>query len=540
MARTVDVVRDGRTWPTLARFRVRQLGVSTLVWLFFISLMGLLVVSGWAEAYPTEPERVALARSVEGNPAFEALFGRARALETPGGFAIWRAAVFTSLLAGVWGLLTATRLTRAEEESGLAELVLAGAVTRRGVLGATLFALGCGVALMWALPFGAYLLSSEMGVRDAAFAAAPNAGAAALFAALGLVTAQVFGASRKARSAGTAVLVGLLLVRVVSGVEAVSWLEWASPFGWVNLLVSDEGYHALPIALFFATAVVLAAIALALGASRQFQHATVAAEDTVAGTPRPVRTLAAVNRRAIAPGVASWGAVGGGLMLVMGLMTRDIMNVLEEAAGLVELLEGTGFPALDRPEGFVGVAMTFAVLITTLYAASAVSSIRDEEASERLEALLVRPVGRVRWLLGRVVAGIAGIVTVSGIAPIAAWLGTALVGNPLDVREVWLGGVNLVPISLLFFGIGVLGFGVWPRMSAPVAYGAIIGSYTLVWIAAFVDVPEWLVDAMPFTHVEAVPAVDPAWGAAGVMLAAGVACVALALPLFRRRDLVGH
>lgn len=534
------VDREGRTWPVLVRFRLRQLGVSTLVWLVLISGMGLLVVAGWSEAYPTVPEREALAQGIQGNPAFEALFGKARALETAGGFAIWRATVFTSILAAVWALLAATRLTRSEEESGLAEWLFAGAVTRKGVFSATVAALGLGVLLMWALPFGAYLLSGEMEVRDAAFAAAPNAGTAALFGSLALLAAQIFGSSRRARSVVTGTLLGLILLRVASGVDALAYLEWVSPFGWVNLVVSDDGYRVLPLVLFAVSSAIVTSVAFAVSAGRQYQHAAFTASDSVSDGRGSIESLPDVAWRATLPGVLAWGGVAGGLMLVMGLMTRDIMDVFDEAPGLAGLLEQAGFPALDRPEGFVGVAMTFAVLITTLYAASVVSSIRDEESSERLEVLLVRPVGRIRWLLGRVIAGLLGVAAVSAIASLAGWLGTALVGSPLDVRDVWLAGVNLVPISVLFFGIGILGFAAWPRMSVAVAYGAILATYILVWIAAFVDVPEWLVDAMPFTHVEAVPAVGPAWVAAAVMTAIGLACILIALPLFRRRDLVGR
>lgn len=540
MTNTMMIARDGRTWPSLLRFRVGQLGAGTLVWIVLIALTGMAVVAGWSSAYPTQPERDALALGIQGNPAFEALFGQARAVETAGGFALWRATVFTSILAGVWGLLTATRLTRAEEESGYSELLLAGAITRRGMLAATVAALGVGAALLWAAPFLGFLGSGEMDAIDAAYAAAPNAGMGALFAALGLVAAQVFGSTRRARSVATGVLVTLLLVRVLSGAEALSWLEWATPVGWVNLVISDEGYHALPLALYALATILLVAVAFALASARQFQHALVVENGAVRGGGRPVRTLGAIARRAVTPGVRSWGAIGGGLMLVMGLMTRDIMTVLEEAGGLVEMLSQAGFPALDRPEGFVGVAMTFAVLVVALYGASAVAGIRDEEASERLETLLVRPVGRTRWLAGRIVAGLAGIVAVAMISAIAGWLGTLLVGNPLTAGDVLLGGANLVPVAALFFCIGVLGFAVLPRSAAGIVYGAIIGSYTLVLMASFIEVPELIVDLMPFTYVEPVPAVDPSWGAAGVMLAVAVGCVMFALPLFRRRDLAGR
>jgi ABC-2 type transport system permease protein len=62
------------------------------------------------------------------NPAIRTLFGPARALDDPGGFTVWRTGTVLAVLAGVWAALTATRVTRGEEESGRWDLLLSGRV----------------------------------------------------------------------------------------------------------------------------------------------------------------------------------------------------------------------------------------------------------------------------------------------------------------------------------------------------------------------------------------------------------------------------
>ena len=65
------------------------------------------------------------------NPAIRTLFGRPVALDDPGGFTVWRTGTVLAVLVGVWAALTATRLTRGEEEAGRWDLLLAGRLRLR-------------------------------------------------------------------------------------------------------------------------------------------------------------------------------------------------------------------------------------------------------------------------------------------------------------------------------------------------------------------------------------------------------------------------
>ena len=81
------------------------------------------------------------------NPAIRTLFGPPVALDDPGGFTVWRTGTFLAVLAGTWAALTATRLTRGEEEAGRWDLLLAGRVTLRSLVGRTLAVLLCAAAV---------------------------------------------------------------------------------------------------------------------------------------------------------------------------------------------------------------------------------------------------------------------------------------------------------------------------------------------------------------------------------------------------------
>ena len=72
------------------------------------------------------------------NPAIRTLFGRPVALDDPGGFTVWRTGTVLAVLVGTWAVLTATRLTRGEEEAGRWDLLLSGRLRLRFLVASTL------------------------------------------------------------------------------------------------------------------------------------------------------------------------------------------------------------------------------------------------------------------------------------------------------------------------------------------------------------------------------------------------------------------
>jgi len=65
------------------------------------------------------------------NPAIRTLFGPPVALDDAGGFTVWRVGTGLAALVGIWAALTATRLTRGDEEAGRWNLLLGGRVRMR-------------------------------------------------------------------------------------------------------------------------------------------------------------------------------------------------------------------------------------------------------------------------------------------------------------------------------------------------------------------------------------------------------------------------
>ena len=105
------------------------LGVTVLYWSQAVSVDGL---------YKTQAEFDRAAASMEGNAAFIAMTGPARALNTTGGQVTWQSTAFGAILIGLMAMFIVGRHTRAEEESGRDELLRSGVVGRQAPMTAAL------------------------------------------------------------------------------------------------------------------------------------------------------------------------------------------------------------------------------------------------------------------------------------------------------------------------------------------------------------------------------------------------------------------
>jgi ABC-2 type transport system permease protein len=169
-----------------------------------------------------------------------------------------------------------------------------------------------------------------------------------------------------------------------------------------------------------------------------------------------------------------------------------------------------------------------------------VGAVRAEEESGRADNILCRPVSRVRWLGGHTSLALAGgalLVLVSGTA---MWAGLVLGGTDTVSWTESVGSVlNTLPVVVLVGGLGVLTYGVLPRLTVVLPVTVTIVGYLLTLLGPALKWPSWLLDVSPWTHLALVPAADWAATSGIVMTALGLAMLVVGIVLFRRRDVVG-
>src|SRR5690349_19231734 len=107
---------------------LRLIAVGALILTAVLSGITAVVVLQYAFTFD-DPRATGPLQMLAENPAIRVLFGVPRALDTAGGLTVWRIGTFTAAAAAVWGLLTATAVTRGEEDDGRISLLLTGALT---------------------------------------------------------------------------------------------------------------------------------------------------------------------------------------------------------------------------------------------------------------------------------------------------------------------------------------------------------------------------------------------------------------------------
>ena len=500
-------------------------------------LVTVTAVIGYVAAYPDPADRVTLARSIGSNPGLTALFGETRSLETVAGFTEWRVVLVLALVGAVWAIFAVTRILRGEEDEGRAEVVLAGPITRPGATRAGLLGIAASTAMMLLITVIGMTLGAggDLGTDRALLLAFTVVSIPVVMVGVGAVTSQVAETRRRAAGMAAAILGASYLIRVVADSAAgLRWLRWVSPLGWLELAHPLTEPHLLPILLPYAVAVALGILAWALVGVRDTGAGLLAA----AGSRR-ARTGMLGNPLGLAvrlgEGLALAWALGLGLFgMLIGLVARTAARAMADSTG-VDVLSQLGIEE-SGTRAYVGVAFVFITLALTTAAAGQVAGSRDEEASSRLDTLLVRPVGRGRWLAGRLTVSLGVLVLGATAAVLGTWAAGTAAGLGVGIGDLTAAGVNTIPAAVFILGAGTLAHGVLPRLAVALTYTVVAASFLLEVVGAAVALPSWLLNLSVLHHVAPAPAVSPNWLSASVLVALGVLLAAGGAAALCRRD----
>jgi ABC-2 type transport system permease protein len=491
---------------------------------------------GYRRSYPTLADRIFFARSFGANKAVELFYGAPHDLLTVGGYVAWRVGGFGALLAAVWGLLAAVRALRAEEDAGRQELVLAGAVSRRSAFLAALGAIGAGTAILWlALFLG--LTAAHLAAGGSAYVALTTVAPVPVFAGIGALASQIAPTRRFAIELATAVLTLCFLLRVIADTSTtLGWLDWATPLGWSGELRAFAHPDPAVLALPALTGALLLGAAGLIAVRRDVGTGLLQGRDSAAPRLRLLSSPTALALRGELGSLAGWLGGTGVFALVIGVLSTSF-TTSNVPANLREQLRKLGGASITTPAGALGFYFLFFVLTISLFACSQVAAVRREEADQQLETLFALPVGRRRWLTGRLLLGASGAGAIALTAAVLAWAGAASEHAHVSLVRMLEAGANCLPTALLFFALATLAFALVPRASAGIAYGLVSVAFVWQLFGAILGAPHWLLDVTPFAHVGFVPAQPFRAAAAATMLAIAVAAALASLLAFRRRDL---
>lgn len=518
-------------WPALLRLFLRRDRWMLLWWGLGVMLLYVSQAVSVDDLYATQAEFDRAAASMEGNAAFIAMAGPARALNTTGGQVFWQASAFGAVVAGLMSMFIVGRHTRSEEESGRDELLRAAVVGRFATTAAALATAAIANVLLGVLVAGSLVLYG-LEVADSIGTGVGLTLCGWLFSATALVAAQLTPSTRAAYGLAGIVIAVSYVLRAVGDVGN-GGASWLSPIGWYQAMHPYSGLRWWPALLLLAGTVAAAAGAIALFARRDYGSGVLAARR---GAPRAPRSLTGglglAWRLQRAP-MLSWTAGMLALGLVYGSMGNDVEDLVGESRTSQQMfLQGGG----DVVEGFYATSMIMLALIVGGFAISSTLRPRSEEDDGHLEATLATVLGRSRWLLGHVAMTVAGTVAALAAAGVGLAVGYSLVTGTTD--RLWGLSAPLLqyaPAVLVLSSVARVLYGVSPRLMVAAWLPLVLASVVMLF-GEVLSIPQWVQDVSPFEHLALVPAQDVDWAA---VLAVGAVAVALSVAgqlAFRRRD----
>ncbi len=521
--------------PTVLRLNLRRERWPLLIWIAAISLTVLSSLSAIAALYPTEAARARLAVTIAANPTFLALTGPIEATSI-GGVTAWRMGVLGGVAVALMALLTVVRRTRADEESGRAELLASGALGRWSLLsGALLVAWVACLAIGVACGVGA--VGRGQPLVGSLLLGAGLAGPGLVFAAVGAVCAQMFENARTATATAGGLLAIAFAVRAVGDVWAGgSWLLWLSPVGWPQQIAAFGANRWAVLLLFVVAAAALTAVAVGLSAHRDLGLGLFPARLGPAHNPRLHSGLGLVVRLHRTSWIG-W-AVG---FLLLGLLTGSLAttadSLLRENSQIQQVLADLGGRGTLVDELLAALG-AIAGLVAAAYAVSAAMRVRGEETAGRAEAVLSTGLSRNRWFAGHLLFSLLGSALLLVIAGVAAGLvHGADIGDLGAGIRVGLETMTVqIPAVLVIGGIAAMLIGWAPRAS--VGAWVILGlSVLLGQLGTLLSIPQPVMDFSPFSHIPALPAEPMHWAPIIVLLLIAAVTTALGFAGFRRRDI---
>lgn len=512
--------------------------VRTISFAVLFALIAYVNVSGYEHSFPTLQDRLSFVRSFGNDASVKLFYGQPYDLLHVGGYVAWRVGGTGALFAAVWGVLAAVRALRAEEDAGRWELLLAGAVRRRDAYLAALAAIGAGWLVLWA---GLWLGCAGGGLAagGSAYMALAALTPALVFAGIGALVSQLAPTRRIALELGMVAFAAFFVLRVVADTSSgAGWLRWATPLGWPEEMRAFAGPRPLVLLVPFAATAALLWAAGAIALRRDVGSGLLQAHDRRAPRTRLLSSPAAQALRGERGSLIGWLAGVGLFAFVIGVISTTFQTA-RLSKTIREELARYGVKLLT-PSGILGFYFLFFVLAISLFACAQVVAARREEAGQQLETLLALPLGRRRWLAGRIAIAVGGSVALALAAALPAWAGARSQGAHVSLPDMLGAGANCLPAALLFLALSTLALGAWPRATTGIAYGLV--SLAFVWqlFGGALGAPSWVLGISPFHHVGLVPAQHFKALGAAIMLALAAGALVAAFALFERRDLTGE
>lgn len=520
--------------PKLLRASLHQDRRNIAPWVLLISVLSASSILIYRWIFTTPEERMSLAASLGLNPALSLIFGPAHDLSTADGFNAWRAGMLGALFAGLMTIFIVVRNSRAQEDSGQAELLASSVMGRyTRILAAALMATLASLVL--GLVSFLFTWASGGGVLASATLGATFAASGVVFAGVASVTSQLAADARTA----TSMAVGFLgVVYALRGYldfsGAGEWTRWLTPFGWLAAVDPAGDANWWPLLAALAAGVVLVAVAFTLQSRRDFGLGLVPQRPGPSAGER--LGLLGLMRSLHGGALAGWFLALTALGMLFGNLVSSVRDLFAANPALGQMLASAGKSSGDLSMAFVATVLQIIGIITAVLGVQTVMRMYIEEVEYRAEPVLATAVRRPVYL--GVNLGVAFAATAT--AMVLAGLGLGVVAHSRDgavpVGDVVVQAVVTVPAVWVLVALAGAAVGAVPSRRI-VGWGGVLATFGLTLLGPTFKLPEWALAISPLHHVPIVSAQEPNWWGLAWLAVPIVAFLGIGFVGYRRRDI---
>ena len=508
-------------------------------WLLLAWTVGLAAMAGFSAAataglYPDTAARALAASAVNDSTAMLAMFGPVYDPNSVGELSMFKMTVFGGIAIGILTSLLVIRHTRAEEDSGRAELLSAGVIGRGAPLTAAVtVAVGASVVIGLATSLG--LVAAALPVAGSLAFGAAWAATGVAFAASAAVAAQVTSSARAAREISLAAVALAYALRAIGDATdpGNSPWTWLSPLGWNKEVRAFAGDRWIVLVLPIVAAAILVPLAFWLRSPRDLGAGLWSWQG--AGNIGPsVHGLTGLIMRLQAGSWLVWVAFVVAFGAIMGSVSATINDWLTSPE-MRDLITTMGAQQ-EVSDAMLAAYLTFLGMAAAAYGINATLRVRHEEADGHAEALLATRIGRERWLAGFVMPVLLGVAVMMVVGALAMGVTAAIaLDDPTRIGAVLVAGLAQIPGAWLMAMLVVAVFGWWPRATVA-AWAVFVLAVAVTEFGVLWSLPDWVLNLSVFHLAPMLPVEGADVGTIVLLLVVAGLLAAVGATGWRRRD----
>ena len=482
---------------SLLRFYLKKGWVKRSIWLLTPALLAMSAYMSYSNMFTSSQELSAFVDESILNPVVAAIHGFILTKDIPG-IVSWNIKTVSLIVAAIFNILTITKMTRGEEESGRTDVLCSTVIGRQAQLGASLI-ICLGLNLIMGL-----LLTLTMVVFGMDFTSSLGMGlliaiGSSFFTALASLTSQLTSSRRAASSIAMAFMGAFYVISFFNNlIENINLSSYLTPFRWFFILRPFDSNNYSILLLGVIIVGIILALALKLSSMRDIGEGVIPHRKGKANAPEYLRNVWALSFRMHRGSLLSWTVVLFVFAVGIGSVDTLVAEMLEGVPVLASWMSLFGEPE----EAFLALMIFVMGLFVAAYGILAAQRIRSEESDQRVDVLLATKTTRNKLMGSHVIFSVVGTVLITIAIGLGIIFGKVMSGG--------LSGSNWAIISASLYklpaiwitsGIAVFLIGLLPKFSIAISWSvfALFIGLQLFWEMGIL--PETAFLLSPFGHV---------------------------------------